>query len=79
MNLGQGVKAIQDLAAKKDPVPNIIINPQLFKLHNVTSVPTVIMLDGEQLLGQQPKVVAQVSGLADPAWLAREVKSGGGG
>lgn len=31
MNLGQGVKAIQDLAAKKDPVPNIIINPQLFK------------------------------------------------
>ncbi|WP_410961458.1 TrbC family F-type conjugative pilus assembly protein, partial [Salmonella sp. SAL4457] len=27
MNLGQGVKAIQALAAKKDPVPNIIINP----------------------------------------------------
>lgn len=76
MNLGQGVKAIQDLAAKKDPVPNIIINPQLFKSHNVTSVPTIIMLDGEQLLGQQPNVVAQVSGLADPSWLAREVKSG---
>ncbi|WP_429185543.1 TrbC family F-type conjugative pilus assembly protein [Aeromonas veronii] len=76
MNLGQGVKAIQDLAAKKEPVPNIIINPQLFKTHNVTSVPTIIMLDGEQLLGQPPKVVAQVSGLADPSWLTREVDSG---
>ncbi|MCE9933770.1 TrbC family F-type conjugative pilus assembly protein [Aeromonas salmonicida] len=76
MNLGEGVKAIQALAAKKAPVPNIIINPQLFKLHNITSVPTIVMLDGEQMLGQQPKVVAQVAGLSDPSWLAREVDGG---
>lgn len=76
MNLGQGVKAIQDLAAKKDPVPNIIINPMLFKKHAVTSVPTIVMLDGEQLTDQLPKVVAQVSGLADPRWLSRQVQLG---
>ncbi|MEX8990137.1 TrbC family F-type conjugative pilus assembly protein, partial [Salmonella enterica] len=66
MNLGQGVKAIQALAAKKDPVPNIIINPTLFKTYNITAVPTIVMLEDEPLPGEQPNVVAQVSGLSDP-------------
>ncbi|WP_249531367.1 TrbC family F-type conjugative pilus assembly protein [Escherichia coli] len=76
MNLGQGVKAIQALAAKKDPVPNIIINPTLFKTYNITAVPTIVMLEDEPLPGEQPNVVAQVSGLSDPVWLAREVDNG---
>ncbi|EFL9857815.1 AAA domain-containing protein [Escherichia coli] len=78
MNLGQGVKAIQALAAKKDPVPNIIINPTLFKTYNITAVPTIVMLEDEPLPGEQPNVVAQVSGLSDPVWLAREVDTGSG-
>ncbi|MEQ1968923.1 TrbC family F-type conjugative pilus assembly protein, partial [Xenorhabdus nematophila] len=76
MNLGQGVKAIQALAAKKDPVPNIIINPTLFKTYKITAVPTIVMLEDEPLPGEQPNVVAQVSGLSDPIWLAREVDNG---
>lgn len=76
MNLGEGVKAIQALAAKKTPVPNIIINPELFKTYKVTSVPTILMLEDQPLPGEQPNVVAQVSGLSDPGWLAREVESG---
>ncbi|WP_286146406.1 TrbC family F-type conjugative pilus assembly protein, partial [Shigella sp. FC1967] len=72
MNLGQGVKAIQALAAKKDPVPNIIINPTLFKTYNITAVPTIVMLEDEPLPGEQPNVVAQVSGLSDRyGWLGK--------
>ncbi|WP_387489064.1 TrbC family F-type conjugative pilus assembly protein [Photorhabdus sp. RM96S] len=76
MNLGQGVKAIQALAAKKDPVPNIIINPTLFKTYKITAVPTIVMIEDEPLPGEQPNVVAQVSGLSDPVWLTREVNNG---
>lgn len=76
MSLGQGIKAVQTLAAKKDPVPNIIINPTLFKTYNITAVPTIVMLEDDPLPGEQPNVVAQVSGLSDPVWLAREVDHG---
>lgn len=77
MNLGQGVMLIQTLAAKKDPVPNIIIDPTLFRTYKITSVPTIVVLDeDEPLPGEPPKIVAQVSGLSDPAWLIREIKSG---
>ncbi len=34
------------------------------------------MLEDEPLPGEQPNVVAQVSGLSDPVWLAREVDNG---
>lgn len=51
MNLGQGIKAIQALAAKKDPVPNIIINPTLFKTYNIIAVPTIVILEDELLPG----------------------------
>lgn len=34
------------------------------------------MLEDEPLHGEQPNVVAQVSGLSDPVWLAREVDNG---
>lgn len=79
MTLGQGIQAIQALAAKKNPVPNIIINPMLFRMYNVTVVPTIVMLEDEPLPGETPIAVAQVSGLSDPTWLAREVKSGESG
>ncbi|MEK9497179.1 TrbC family F-type conjugative pilus assembly protein [Photorhabdus sp. P32] len=76
MNLGQGVKVIQTLAAKKNPVPNIIINPTLFKTYNITSVPTIVMLNDEPQLEDPPKAIAKVSGLSDPTWLSQEVKNG---
>lgn len=76
MNLGEGVKAIQSLASKKDPVPNVVINPTLFKTYNITSVPTIVILEKEVLSEGQPKVRAQVSGLSDSTWLAREIESG---
>lgn len=79
MSLGEGVKAIQDLAAAKDPVPNIIINPTMFKTHNVQAVPTIVMLEEESFPEAEPKVLARVEGLSNPAWLVREVEHGASG
>jgi len=76
MNLGQGVRAIQALAAKKDPVPNILIDPTLFKTYRITAVPTIVLLDNKRLAGEPPAVIAQVSGLSEPAWLVHAVDSG---
>lgn len=76
MNLGRGVKLIQSLAAKKDPVPNIIIDPTLFKKHHISAVPTIVLLEDKPTPDEPPKVMAQVSGLSDPSWLLREVEYG---
>lgn len=76
MNIGEGVMAIQRLAAKFNPVPNVIINPTLFKTYKVTSVPAIIMVDDIVAPGEHPKAIAQVAGISDPSWLIRETKSG---
>lgn len=80
MSLGDGLKTIQTLAGARDPIPNIVIDPTLFRTYNVTAVPTIVMpshdAPGEQ---DTPAVVAQVSGLSDPAWLVRQTDDGGTG
>lgn len=61
---------IQKLAATQRPVTNIALDPTLFQKHNVTHVPTIIML------GDDGEVVARVSGISDPGWLKRKYKEG---
>ncbi|MBZ3672434.1 hypothetical protein JT305_10550 [Salmonella enterica subsp. enterica serovar Senftenberg] len=68
MNLGQGVKAIQALAAKDQCRTSS--STHVVQQYNITAVPTIVMLEDEPLPGEQPNVVARVSGLSDPVWLA---------
>lgn len=76
-NLGEAMLEIQQMAAKRDPVPNIVINPVLFTEYNVTSVPTIIVRKEQSVLpGELPEEVARVAGLSNPAWLVRQVKAG---
>lgn len=76
-NLGEAMLEIQQLAAERDPVPNIVINPTLFSEYKVTSVPTIIVRKEQTSLpGQLPEEVARVSGLSAPEWLLKEIESG---
>lgn len=79
-NLGEAMLEIQQMAAERDPVPNIVINPDLFTEYNVTSVPTIIVRKEQSLLsGKLPEEVARVTGLSNPAWLLRRVYAGADG
>ena len=76
-NLGEAMLEIQQMAAERDPVPNIVINPVLFTEYNVTSVPTIIVRKEQSVLpGELPEEVARVAGLSNPAWLLRQVEAG---
>ncbi len=79
MRLGEGIKAIQALAAQKNPVPNIIIDPTLFRKHRITAVPTIVMLAEPSSLGKAPQVLASVQGISNLTWLARRVAQGATG
>ena len=71
-NLGEAMLEIQQMAAERDPVPNIVI-----KEYNVTSVPTIIVRKEQSVLpGELPEEVARVAGLSNPAWLLRQVEAG---
>lgn len=78
MSLGEGVKKIQELAVKKNPVPNVVINPTLFEKYGVTDVPTIVLLEaGRDASGaDEPQPVASVKGLSDPVWLLDKVSHG---
>lgn len=71
MKLGEGVLAVQRLAASITPMPNVIINPTLFKEHKVSVVPTIVALADKK--GGGTELAGRVSGIADPVWLLRQV------
>jgi len=73
MNLGKGILEIQHLAAKKKPVPNIMIDPTLFQKYKITSVPTILILDDKTKAFKARKVLARVQGLSDPKWLLQKL------
>lgn len=72
MKIDEGMRKIQLLAMKIDPVPNIILNPELFTQHNVKVVPTVVMRSDDN----PDKAAISVKGLFDPAWLEKRFKAG---
>ncbi len=76
MSLGEGIIAIQALAAQKKPVPNIVIDPTLFKKYHVAAVPTMMILRNSPSSGQAPQVLASVQGMTNLQWLARRVEQG---
>ncbi|MBB3105177.1 TrbC family F-type conjugative pilus assembly protein [Azomonas macrocytogenes] len=75
--LGEGLLAIQKLAMTQKPVPNIILDPVLFRQYGVTHVPTLVsrVRPGTDEQGPLP-VIARVQGIAEPQWLQREIAKG---
>lgn len=81
--LGRGILAIQALAAPHKPVPNIVIDPTLFRRFSVAAVPAIVLLEAGEALSvpgeptdKKPKVLARVAGLSDPVWLLQEAARG---
>lgn len=76
MKFSQGIAWLQQMAAQHDPMPNIMLDPTLFRRHNIQSVPTVVMLEEATVVGHERDELARVAGLTDPAWLAERVERG---
>ncbi|KZL22682.1 TrbC family F-type conjugative pilus assembly protein [Pseudovibrio sp. Ad37] len=74
--LAEAVLEVQKRASKFDPVPNVVINPDLFKKHNIQSVPVVVKLTPREGAIGLPREVARVSGLSDTVWLERKLEEG---
>lgn len=70
-NFAKSVTEIQQLAAKMNPMPNIALDPTLFRDYRVSKVPTIISFDKDMT-----QEVARVSGVIDPSWLAAKIKAG---
>lgn len=72
---------LQRIAAQHDPMPALIINPDLFRSYNVTAVPTIVSVDTHDLPigGDVAKPVAKVAGISDPSWLNKAIERGEAG
>ncbi|MGH0003611.1 TrbC family F-type conjugative pilus assembly protein [Pseudovibrio ascidiaceicola] len=77
--LAEAVLEVQKRASKFDPVPNVVINPDLFQKHNIQSVPVVVKLTSREGASGLPKEVARVSGLSDTVWLEQKIEEGRSG
>lgn len=81
--LWEGMNQLQQMAATLTPVPNIILNPNLFKRFNIKQVPTVVKI--ENLDPNDPfaaesednlKEIARVQGMSDTLWLNKRIEGG---
>lgn len=81
MKLIEAINLIQSISKGVDPLPNTVINPNLFTSYNVTSVPTLVMLDKSNGLtfGKYPATKAIVRGISDPNWIISEIQHGNRG
>ena len=59
-NLVDGLVRIRDLAAKFDPVPNIIIDPMLFRAYGVKTVPTVVRVSEKRMARPKTRLIDAV-------------------
>lgn len=86
MTFGEGVKRIQGLAAQFDPMPNVVIDPTLFRRFGIKAVPAVARVrerpgrirarsaDGQDRDG--PELVAMASGLHSDVWVKMQIEAG---
>ena len=87
MNIATGVKKMQELAAKVEPSPNIVLDPGLFEAYNVKVVPTIVRakgaLRGAPLPGKTerayPNMLGMVRGLTSDEWLIDQINDGKSG
>lgn len=84
MNIATGVKKMQELAAKVEPTPNIVLDPGLFEAYDVKVVPTIVRakgaLRGAPLPGKTerayPNLLGKVRGLTSDEWLIDQLNDG---
>lgn len=49
MDIMRGMLHIQQLASELDPMPNIILDPSLFKEYGITAVPTIVAFEEKRI------------------------------
>ena len=59
-NLVDGLVRIRNLAARFDPIPNIIIDPMLFRAYDVKVVPTVVRVSDKRMARPKVRLIDEV-------------------
>ena len=65
-NFQDSIARIQKLAAAYDPVVRAVIDPKRFQKYQISSVPTIVRLDKQEI------ETGRVSGISSPGWLIRK-------
>lgn len=86
MTFGEGVKHIQGLAAQFDPMPNVVVDPTLFRDFQIKAVPTVIRVREKKSVVQVRKsgmkrtdtaeLLGKATGLHSDAWIKSQLEAG---
>lgn len=76
MEVAEGVMFLQTLASEYSPIPSVVIDPTLFRDHEVSEVPTLIRIGDS---ARPEDVIARVAGISEPQWLERQLIHGEGG
>lgn len=64
MRIWDGVRNLQQMAAQKDPIPNVQLDPTLFQKYDVQVVPTIVVLSEPP----EPKPVEPIANPLDPSF-----------
>lgn len=67
--IDEAMYRIQAIAKMVEPIPNVMLQPSLFREYNVTVAPTLVMR------GEDGKAIASVRGLYRPDWIAEQVEN----
>ena len=86
MTFGDGLKHVQGLAAQFDPMPNVVIDPTLFRDFQIKAVPTVIRVREKKSIVQVRKpgmkrtdtaeLLGKATGLHSDAWIKSQLEAG---
>lgn len=78
--LWEGMRQLQLMATSFNPVPNIILNPTLFKKFNIEHVPTIVKVERSvtpsEPGGDNLVEIARVKGMTDPQWMNGRIDTG---
>lgn len=86
MTFGDGLKHVQGLAAQFDPMPNVVIDPTLFRDFQIKAVPTVIRVREKKSIVQVRKpgmkrtdtaeLLGKATGLHSDVWIKSQLEAG---
>lgn len=86
MTFAEGVARIQELASQFDPMPNVVIDPTLFRDYGIRAVPTVARIreapgtvrvrkPGEKQR-KAGELIAKATGLHSDVWVKSQIEAG---
>ena len=70
-HFAKSIMQIQQIAARYDPVANVVVDPTLFRDYGITHVPTIIYLNETR-----DAELARVAGLSSPRWMLDKLAVG---